>query len=102
MAELQFKVAAGNIKPITPGKYSMELVLLMQSLLQVAPTKRPSLESILASKVGRKYSGKAAVDIQAESRVIGTIKVSFWPKCRYLNSRGACTASVKLPEKGIN
>ena len=76
MAELRSKVMSGTIKPVTPGKYSVDLVLLMQSLLQTAPGKRTPLDKILASSAVQKRMGgtKAAPGDSAESHVIGTIK----------------------------
>ena len=77
MSELRQKVSAGIIKPITPGKYSTDLVLLMQSLLQVTPSKRASLDKILASPaIQKRMTGsKISASIPSDSHVIGTIKV---------------------------
>ena len=82
MSELRSKVIGGTIKPITPGKYSLDLILLMQSLLQTSPSKRPSMDKILASPAVQKHmSGLAAAAPKAkgktESQLIGTIKVSY-------------------------
>ena len=66
----------GTFKPVTPGKYSMDLVLLVQSLLNLTPSKRPSLDKILASPAIQKRLGAASQANASESHVIGTIKVS--------------------------
>lgn len=76
MAELRTKVMTGAIKPITAGKYSLDLVLLMQSLLHVTPSKRPSIDKILASGAVQKRIGSLRATSAAESHVIGTIKVA--------------------------
>lgn len=75
MAELRGKVMNGTVKPITPGKYSMDLVLLMQSLLNLTPSKRPSLDKILSSSAIQKRLGTGNSSFSSESHVIGTIKV---------------------------
>lgn len=77
MSELRQKVSAGVIKPITPGKYSTDLILLMQSLLQVTPSKRATLDKILASPaIQKRMTGsKINASIPSDSHVIGTIKV---------------------------
>jgi hypothetical protein len=77
MAELRQKVMTGTIKPITPGKYSVDLVIVMQSLLQTTPSKRATLDKILASPavVKRMTGSKPTASVSAESHVIGTIKV---------------------------
>lgn len=77
MSELRQKVSAGAIKPITPGKYSLDLVLTMQSLLHVTPSKRATIEKILASPGVQKRLGnsKPSVSGPSESHLIGTIKV---------------------------
>ena len=76
MSELRQKVTAGIIKPITPGKYSTDLILLMQSLLQVTPSRRASLDKILASPaVQKRLTGaKLPALTPSDSHVIGTIK----------------------------
>ncbi len=78
MAELRQKVMTGTIKPITPGKYSVDLVLVMQSLLQTTPSKRATIDKILASPAVQKRlagSKPSSAPSAAESHVIGTIKV---------------------------
>lgn len=40
MNELRAKVLAGRVPAVTPGKYSNELVSLMQALLNMQPSKR--------------------------------------------------------------
>ena len=77
MSELRQKVSAGTIKPITPGKYSTDLVLLMQSLLQITPSKRATIEKIVASPAIQKRmtASKASASGTSDSHVIGTIKV---------------------------
>ena len=77
MAELRGKVVAGTIKPITPGKYSLDLVLLMQTLLQVTPSKRPTLDKILSSTAVQKRLGTIKTTTPTESHLINTIKVVF-------------------------
>ena len=88
MSELRQKVSAGVIKPITPGKYSTDLVLLMQSLLQVTPSKRATLDKILASPaIQKRMSGaKISASISSDSHVIGTIKVCTLQIARILIS----------------
>ena len=51
MAELRTKVMSGRYRPITPGKYSNDLILLMQSLLQINPQRRPDLDKILTAPI---------------------------------------------------
>ena len=79
MAELRTKVMAGRFKPITPGKYSADLINLMGQLLQVNPQRRPEVSKILASSVVQKHaaggSHKAAVEPSSKGNVLQTIKV---------------------------
>ena len=75
MAELRGKVMNGTVKPVTPGKYSMDLVMLMQSMLNLSPAKRPTLDKILASPAVQKRLGTASSTAGTDSKVIGTIKV---------------------------
>ena len=100
MAELRQKVMTGTIKPIAAGKYSTELVLVMQSLLQTTPSKRATIDKILASPAVQKRLGAskpAAGPASAESHVIGTIKVvpcfldhsSLFPLLSHLLSEGS-------------
>ena len=87
MAELRTKVMAGRYKPITPGKYSADLINLMGQLLQVNPQRRPEVAKILASSVVQKHaaggSHKAAAEPSAKGNILQTIKVR-------------CIAQVKL------
>ena len=80
MAELRTKVMAGRFKPITPGKYSADLINLMGQLLQVNPQRRPEVSKILASSVVQKHaaggSHKAAAEPSSKGNVLQTIKVS--------------------------
>ena len=80
MAELRTKVMAGRFKPITPGKYSADLINLMGQLLQVNPQRRPEVSKILASSVVQKHaaggSHKAApAEPSSKGNVLQTIKV---------------------------
>ena len=79
MAELRTKVMAGRYKPITPGKYSADLINLMGQLLQVNPQRRPEVAKILASSVVQKHaaggSHKAAAEPTAKGNILQTIKV---------------------------
>lgn len=81
MAELRTKVMAGRFKPITPGKYSADLINLMGQLLQVNPQRRPEVSKILASSVVQKHaaggSHKAApAEPSSKGNVLQTIKVT--------------------------
>ena len=79
MAELRTKVMAGRFKPITPGKYSADLINLMGQLLQVNPQRRPEVSKILASSVVQKHavggSHRAAAEPSSTGNVLQTIKV---------------------------
>ena len=79
MAELRTKVMAGRYKPITPGKYSADLINLMGQLLQVNPQRRPEVSKILASSVVQKHaaggSHKAPAEPASKGNILQTIKV---------------------------
>lgn len=86
MAELRTKVMAGRFKPITPGKYSADLINLMGQLLQVNPQRRPEVSKILASSVVQKHaaggSHKAApAEPSSKGNVLQTIKVPQQGAC---------------------
>ena len=80
MAELRTKVMAGRFKPITPGKYSADLINLMGQLLQVNPQRRPEVSKILASSVVQKHAAGGSHRVPAEpsskGNVLQTIKVN--------------------------
>lgn len=81
MAELRTKVMAGRFKPITPGKYSADLINLMGQLLQVNPQRRPEVSKILASSVVQKHAAggshrAAAAEPSSKGNVLQTIKVT--------------------------
>lgn len=81
MAELRTKVMAGRFKPITPGKYSADLINLMGQLLQVNPQRRPEVSKILASSVVQKHAAggshrAAAAEPASKGNVLQTIKVT--------------------------
>lgn len=90
MAELRTKVMAGRYKPITPGKYSADLINLMGQLLQVNPQRRPEVSKILASSVVQKHaaggSHKAAAEPASKGNILQTIKV---PTSRCVSGRSA-------------
>ena len=80
MAELRTKVMAGRFKPITPGKYSADLINLMGQLLQVNPQRRPEVSKILASSVVQKHAAggshrAAPAEPSSKGNVLQTIKV---------------------------
>ncbi|KAL3139701.1 hypothetical protein ABBQ38_004011 [Trebouxia sp. C0009 RCD-2024] len=80
MAELRTKVMAGRFKPITPGKYSADLINLMGQLLQVNPQRRPEVSKILASSVVQKHAAggshrAAAAEPASKGNVLQTIKI---------------------------
>ncbi|KAL3134399.1 hypothetical protein ABBQ38_006461 [Trebouxia sp. C0009 RCD-2024] len=80
MAELHTKVMAGHFKPITPGKYSADLINLMGQLLQVNPQRRPMVSQILASSVLQKHAAggshiAAAAAPFSKGTVLQTIKI---------------------------
>ena len=82
MAELRTKVMAGRFKPITPGKYSADLINLMGQLLQVNPQRRPEVSKILASSVVQKHAAgsshkAAAAEPSSKGNVLQTIKVGI-------------------------
>lgn len=97
MAELRTKVMAGRFKPISPGKYSADLINLMGQLLQVNPQRRPEVSKILASSVVQKHaaggSHKAAPpEPSSKGNVLQTIKVP--PEGTYLLLYTAESAAV--------
>ena len=102
MAELRTKVMAGRFKPITPGKYSADLINLMGQLLQVNPQRRPEVSKILASSVVQKHaaggSHKAApAEPSSKGNVLQTIKVTQQRACfRCTLSQNVCCESSCL------
>ena len=58
---------AGTFKPVRAGKYSAELINLMQSLLQISPSKRTPLDRILAMPAMQEHTGNA--DAAGHARV---------------------------------
>lgn len=79
MAELRTKVMSGRYRPITPGKYSNDLILLMQSLLQINPQRRPDLDKILTAPIVLKnMTGgipKALPEPRDKAGILQTIKI---------------------------
>ncbi|KAK9810092.1 hypothetical protein WJX72_004681 [[Myrmecia] bisecta] len=79
MGELRTKVLSGRYRPITPGKYTNDLIMLMQSLLQLNPARRPELDKILALPIVQKHMNgvpvKKAEKAPSEHNVYSTIKI---------------------------
>jgi hypothetical protein len=74
--ELRSNILAGNYKPVTPGKYSEELMKLMASMLVQNPAKRPTLDLIFARPTMQKMlavlPGSQVSEMQQD--LISTIK----------------------------
>jgi serine/threonine protein kinase len=55
MQELKVKVSSGRYTPISPGRYSQELIGFCHSLLSLDPRRRPLPNDILSSSAAAKW-----------------------------------------------